>query len=135
MFSTYICLFAAFYVGVACYGVVLIARGVRIIIQQRATLTPVSYRLTCAGLETRQRETIILRASNARIRGIFSLMGGLLAAVPWTIPIIRDVPLTWMLCVTPLAGIMIDIIGARILALSQESARDRSLPPFEDRGL
>jgi hypothetical protein len=108
-----ICVLAGIYIGVGIYGVVLCVQGLQGIARRRLTVTYNTVRVTKSGISIQTESGIALDGSAVKW-GIMRLICGLLASVPWLIPMIWDMPLTRLFWITPFGGLVLHIAIAHM---------------------
>lgn len=115
--DTVIFCWAATYIVIGLYGCLYLFRGLKAIFRRSAII-----RYNNVGFSWREpiyfiEQSATLTDSRAMKWGGGQVVSGLLASVPWLIPMIWDVPLDWYLFITPITGIGLNI------AINQISGR------------
>lgn len=113
--SFLLCVFAV-YLVVDLYGLSCIYIGVKAIIQRRAEMRYYVPRWSWK-LEFFVGKTAYLDGRMASQWGMGQVVSGLLAAVPWLLPLIKPTPITWVFVITPILGIGLHFVVSQVYGM------------------
>ena len=104
------------YVFIALYGLSYLYIGLRAIIQRRADVRYYVPRWSWK-LEFLVGKTTSIDGRIASQWGMVQVVSGLLAAVPWLLPMITPMSLNWIFFITPIAGIVLHFAVSQVFGM------------------
>jgi hypothetical protein len=110
----YICLMAGIYIVIGLYGIVFIFSGLKAIVRREIVVRYSKIRFSWREIITFTEQSTTVTNSQAVTWGAGQVISGLLACVPWLIPMTWDMPLTWWFFVTPFAGLCLHTVISQI---------------------
>ncbi|MCB9450442.1 MAG: hypothetical protein H6672_03335 [Anaerolineaceae bacterium] len=110
--SLIIC-FAGVYIVIGIYGIILAFRGLKAIVRKQATTSYNTIQATWKEV-TFPEKPVTLTGRTAVTWGSWQVIGGMLAVVPWLLPMVWPMPLDWWIAITPLVGIGLGMVSPQI---------------------